>query len=161
MENHLQDAPQQQPATDQTILPESLQLAKLMETLVTESRAQTADFLEAMRLREELSIRIGRRTTQVIRFSLAALVTMGVAMFVLILTLIVHMDNITHRMDDMTKLMASMNKDFDQVAFNVNSMDGKIGMINGQFGVLTNQMGYMTRDVNTMSSPMRFMPFRP
>jgi len=144
-----------------TISPESRQLAELMETLVKENRAHMADFVEAMRLRDEFSTRIGRRTTQIIRFSAAALVVMGTGMMVLILTLILHMNEITHRMDDMTGHMASMRNDFSQVAGNVNNMDNKISMINSQFSVLTGQMNYMTRDLNTMSSPMRLMPFRP
>jgi len=112
MEKPPQPTPQQTPAGDSQAVAESRQLSALMEILVRENRAQMADFAEAMRLRDQLSLRIGSRTTQIIRFSAAALVVMGSAMVVLILT-------------------------------------------------LTNQMGYMSRDVNTMSSPMRLMPFRP
>jgi hypothetical protein len=161
MENQPQPAPQQTPAGDIHATADSLQLSLLIETLVKENRAQMADFAEAMRLRDQLSVRIGRRTTQIIRFSAAALVVMGTGMIVLILTLINHMSEITLRMDEMTAHMSSMRGNFEQVAANVNSMDYKIGMIDGKFGTLTHQMGYMSRDVNTMSSPMRMMPFRP
>ena len=161
MENQPQPSSRQTPACDSHAATESGQLSALMETLVRENRAQMADFAEAMRLRDQLSVRIGSRTTQIIRFSAAALVVMGTAMIVLILTLINHMSEITLRMDEMTAHMSSMRGNFEQVAANVNSMDYKIGMIDGKFGTLTHQMGYMSRDVNTMSSPMRMMPFRP
>jgi hypothetical protein len=161
MEIQSQPTPQQTPAGDSHAAGDTRQLSLLMETLVKENRAQMADFAEAMRLRDQLSLRIGSRTTQIIRFSAAALVVMGSAMVVLILTLINHMSEITLRMDEMTAHMSSMRSNFEQVASNVNSMDHRIGMIDGKFGTLTNQMGYMSRDVNTMSSPMRMMPFRP
>jgi hypothetical protein len=161
MENQPQPAPQQTPASDSHAAADTRQLSLLMESLVKENRAQMADFAEAMRLRDQLSVRIGSRTTQIIRFSAAALVVMGTGMIVLILTLINHMSEITLRMDEMTAHMSSMRGNFEQVAANVNNMDYKIGMIDGKFGTLTNQMGYMSRDVNTMSSPMRMMPFRP
>lgn len=141
--------------------PESRQFASLMETLVMENRAHMADFAEAMRLRDALSVRIGRRTTQIIRFSAAALLVISLAIIALILTLIMHMRDITMRMDDMTGHMASMRRDFSQVTYNVNNMDQRFGVVNAQLDRLTGQMGYMSHDLNTMSSPMRMMPFRP
>jgi len=161
MENPPPPSSRQPSTCDSYAATESAQLSALMETLVRENRAQMADFAEAMRLRDQLSIRIGSRTTQIIRFSAAALVVMGTAMVVLILTLINHMSEITLRMDEMTAHTASMRDNFRQVASNVESMDYKIGMIDGKLGTLTSQMDYMSRDVNTMSSPMRMMPFRP
>lgn len=140
---------------------ETKQLARLMETLVRENRAQMADFVEAMRLRHELSIRIGRRTTQILRFSAAALIVLGLGIMALNLTLINHMMDITSRMDEISGHMASMRGNFDQVAGSVTDMDHRIATLNRQFDVLNGQMSYMTRDVNTMSSPMRMFPFRP
>ncbi len=161
MDNNQQPPQQQTPESDSHAASDFRQFSALMESIAKDNRTQMADFVEAMRLERDFSIRIGRRTTQIIRFSAAALVVIGTAMMALIVTLIMHMSAITERMDDMTAHMASMRNNFDQVATNVNNMDYKIGMINGQFGTLTHQMGYMSRDVNTMSSPMRMMPFRP
>ena len=42
------------------------------------------DFRQGMEYREQLSIRIGRRTTQIIRFGMGALSMLGLALFYLI-----------------------------------------------------------------------------
>jgi hypothetical protein len=133
---------------------EPQQVSELMEALLKENRAHMADFLEAMRLRDDFAVRIGQRTTQIIRFSLVALVVISVALIALMLTLIVHMTNITDHMNDMTGHIAGMHSDFNQVTVSVHNMDNRLGIIN-------NQLGSLTQDVNTMSSPMRLMPFRP
>jgi len=133
---------------------ELCQISALVERLARESHTQTSHYLESMRLEHEFGIRIGRRTTQVIRFSVTALVILGVALVGLIITLIYHMSNITQRMNEMSGHMGN-------VVTTVQRMDYKMGIINGQLGTLNGQMNHMTRDVNNISAPMRMMPFRP
>ncbi len=80
------------------------------------------EFHEAMKLREALSLRIGKRTTQIIRFSLIGMVLLMALMFHLILTLTSNMSDITDRMISMAIYMDSMSKNFISVAENVKAM---------------------------------------
>ena len=68
------------------------------------------DFHDAMKLREDLSVRIGTRTTQIIRFTMFAMALLMTAMFCLIYVLMDNMSNITYRMVDMSSYMKEMNQ---------------------------------------------------
>lgn len=126
-----------------------------------ENRGQMADFAKAMQLRDDFAVRIGRRTTQIIRFSLVGLTVLAFLMMALILTLISNMRDITTRMNEITQNIANMNGTFNQVAVDMRNMDASVARINDHLDVLNGQMDHMGRDVNTLSSPMRMMPFRP
>ncbi len=58
------------------------------------------DFRQGMEYREQLSIRIGRRTTQIIRFGMSALSILGLALFYLIFILTKDFSNITTHMTE-------------------------------------------------------------
>ncbi len=80
------------------------------ELLLKEFRQGMADFNSAMKSREELSLRIAKRTTQLIRFTLVGLVVLGLAMFFLIWTLTSNMSSITDHMSVISEDMKSMRK---------------------------------------------------
>jgi len=94
-----------------------------MMTLVRDSMH---DFHESMRLREELSIRIAKRTTLIIRFSMLGMLVLGIAMFTLIFTLTSNMNDITKRMIQMSSDMQNMNTQFVLVVENMENMNASI-----------------------------------
>ncbi len=64
------------------------------------------DFHAAMEKREQLSIRIGRRTTQIMRFSMLIMVAFSIALFVLINTLTTYLVyGMGYNMNQLSKLM--------------------------------------------------------
>lgn len=104
------------------------------------------EFHDAMKLREELSVRIGTRTTQIIRFTMFITAFLGAAMFCLIYVLMDNMSNITHRMIDMSSYMNQMNQKFTIVAENVKDMRQSVDSMNQYIS----SMPVMTESVNAM-----------
>ncbi|WP_353573035.1 hypothetical protein [Candidatus Albibeggiatoa sp. nov. BB20] len=104
------------------------------------------DFYESMRLREELSLRIGKRTTQIIRFSMFSMLSLGVAMFYLIYTLTSNMNAITTRMIQMSSDMQDMNTQFSLVVKNMEQMKYSIHDMKGYIQT----MPRMAASVNNM-----------
>jgi DNA-binding protein YbaB len=125
------------------------------------------EFNEAMKLREALSIRIGRRTTQIIRFSLIGMVLLMALMFHLILTLTSNMNDITKRMNSMAVYMDNMSKNFTSVADNVKAMrfsvDGMqehiqvMGTMNLAMVSMKDSMLKMSGDMKNMNDNMAAM----
>ena len=111
------------------------------ETLINEFRLGMADFNGAMKSREDLSLRIARRTTQLIRFTLIGLVVLGLAMFVLIWTLTSNMSNITSHMSKISGDMRSMRADFHQVAVDVTSIRKDFSGVRGDYLFFQAQIG--------------------
>ncbi len=68
------------------------------------------EFNESMAHREQLSIRIGKRTTQIIRSGMISMLTLGLALFYLIFILTRDFSAITEHMDDMSGNMHQMAK---------------------------------------------------
>ena len=66
--------------------------------MMEEFRQGMNDFNSAMQAREDFSLRIAKRTTQIIRFTLFGLGVLGITMFFLIWTLTNNMDLITDHM---------------------------------------------------------------
>lgn len=104
------------------------------------------DFHQSMRLREELSVRIGKRTTQIIRFSMISMLSLGVAMFYLIYTLTANMHDITDRMIQMSSDMQDMNTQFVLVVKNMEHMKYSIEDMKGYIQT----MPQMASSVNNM-----------
>jgi tRNA(Phe) wybutosine-synthesizing methylase Tyw3 len=87
-------------------------------------------FSEAMHHREQLSIRIGRRTTQIIRVGMFGLSVLGVIMFYLLHILTTDFARITTNMDMMSDRMTTLNDNFARVSNSVvdlqQSLTGKL-----------------------------------
>lgn len=142
------------------------------------------NFQQAMQLREDFSLRIAKRTTQIIRFGMIGMLLLAAAMFFLIYILMGNMQAITDHMIDMSGYMQNMSQRFDsitgdmqvmrtamqsmeqnvqampQMGQDMTQMNRSMGHMSQNFGVLTNQVGAMTHDVNQMSRPMHFFPFQ-
>lgn len=72
---------------------------------------------------QQVVLRIGRRTTQMLRFTAIGSVVLVVAMLFLVYTFTSRMDSITASMDHMLNDVAQMHGNFGQVAQNVQDME--------------------------------------
>jgi hypothetical protein len=70
-------------------------LTEAVETI----RDAMREFHSAMRFRDALTLKIGKRTTQIIRFGMIAMILITASMFYLIYTLTSSMSDITKRMN--------------------------------------------------------------
>ncbi len=154
---------------------------------IAESVEKTmADFLEAMHLRDELSIRIGRRTSQIIRAGSFTVTLLSLAIVYLTSSLNTDMARMVSRMDEISITMTSMNTSIDSVPDMAAHIDGiattmtsmntsihavpdmavSVGVMSYDVKEMTRQMfhmngnvGAMGNDVNRMSAPMKMFPF--
>ena len=105
---------------------------------IAESVERTmADFLEAMRLREELSIKIGKRTSQIIRVGAFTVSLLSLAIMYLTASLNQDMKTMSNRMDEISVTMKSMNASMSSVpamATSVNNMSRDVNVMAQQIG---------------------------
>jgi len=129
---------------------------------IAESVERTmADFLEAMRLREELSIKIGKRTSQIIRVGAFTVSLLSLAIMYLTASLNQDMKTMSNRMDEISVTMKSMNASMSSVpamATSVNNMSRDVNVMAQQMHYLNGNVGAIGRDVDRMSAPMRMFP---
>lgn len=153
---------------------------------IAESVEKTmADFLEAMQLREALSIRIGRRTSQIIRVGAGTVSLLSLAIMYLTASLNSDMKKMSNLMEDISITMNTMEVSIsavpqmasriDEIALTMKSMDGSISSVpslatsvdnmsrdvnimSQQLHFLNGNVGAMGRDVDRMSAPMRMFP---
>jgi uncharacterized protein YoxC len=138
----------------------SKELAKIVQDSLSEFHA-------AMELREELSVKIGKRTTQIIRFTMLGMFVLACAMFYLISTLTSNMNDIVDGMKYMSIYMENMNKHFASVKehtqsmkFSVESMNQHISVMpvmNASVGTMSDGMLSMKVDMEKMSTNMALM----
>lgn len=126
-----------------------------------------ADFLEAMRLRDELSIRIGRRTSQITRIGAITVSLLSIAIVYLTASLNKDMGRMADRMDDISARMALMEEHFQGVRQDTREMKGAviqmsdgIYRVDHKMGVMNTNVNYMGRNVSQMANPMGMFPFR-
>ena len=119
--------------------------------MMEEFRQGMNDFNSAMQAREELSLRIGKRTTQIIRYTLFGLSILGLAMFFLIWTLTSNMNNITDHMETMAGDIKSMRGDFQQVSSNLSSMKGDFSSVTKDLGAITHSVNFMQIDTSKLN----------
>ncbi len=128
--------------------------------IIHEYRLAMADFNNSMKLRDELSVRIGKRTTQIIRFSMIGMTLLTAAMFFLIYTLTTNMNDITTRMNDMSKYMSSMNDNFVEITNNMKIMQQSVDKMARNIEVMP-QMNQailaMGQDIQAMDASMEKM----
>ena len=139
------------------------------------------DFRKGMECREQLSIRIGRRTTQIIRFGMTGLSILGLVLFYLIFILTKDFSRITTHMTDMSGYMNSMERQFASVAgsisevertlllvneniavmpaldSSVRNMDANLAGLNTDLHAMVEQIQYMNGNVAGMSSSIQVM----
>ncbi len=88
-----------------------------------------ASFQHMLAHQEQVVIRIGRRTTQIVRFTMFGLVIILVAMLFLVNTFTSEMGSITNSMDNMLHNMARMDENFVQVAHNMQNMQSSVNQM--------------------------------
>lgn len=125
------------------------------------------DFHKAMEYRDNLTVRIGRRTTQIIRYGMFGLLVLALAMFYLIYILTTNMEQITGRMNQMAVYMGNMDKQFTLVANNVQAMNRSVErmnehihvmhLMNVAIGNISEQIGQMSIDMHQMNTNMAAM----
>ncbi len=115
-----------------------------LSQVVSEFRHAMSDFNTAMKVREEVSIRIGTRTTYIIRYGMAGLLLIVVALFFLIYTLTGNMRAITTHMVDISANIHHMSTRFDNVTKDMRGM--------------RTAMESMNRNISGMSKSIEVMP---
>lgn len=120
-----------------------------------------ADFLKAMQLRDDLTVRIGKRTSQIIRVGAMTVSLLSIAIMYLTASLSKDMVRMVDRMDEIAITMKSMDTSMHSVpamATSVGTMSRDVNVMTQQMHYLNNNVGSMGYDVNRMSAPMRMFP---
>lgn len=127
------------------------------------------DFNSAMKCREDLSIRIGKRTTQIIRSSMFGMVLLTVAIIVLLHILIsemnhmtVHLEEIGTRMQTVNQNVVLMTTNLQGINLSVEQMKQSIEGLNTSLKIMpimnttinkiSQDMGSLNQNVGTLSS---------
>lgn len=105
------------------------QLAEIVENAMREFRS-------GMEHREQMSIRIGRRTTQIIRFGMIGMGILGLALFYLIYILTKDFAMVTVHMEDMSGYMETMQVDMATMAGDIGTMQKTIVTLNDNITVM-------------------------
>jgi len=125
------------------------------------------DFRKSMEYREQLSVRIGRRTTQIIRFGMIALSMLGLALFYLIFILTKDFSNITVHMTEMSGYMKNMEGSFTTVAGTISQVEQTLSTLNqyitvmpalsGSVGSMDDSLGLLRTDMHSMVEQIEYM----
>lgn len=127
------------------------EIAEIVESALSE-------FRKGMETREQLSIRIGRRTTQIIRFGMFGLSVLGLALFYLIFILTKDFATITDEMELMSVNLTNMEGYFSSVATDITGIRQTLLVLNDNVMVLpviSGTVGNMDASLATMSGDLR------
>ncbi len=119
--------------------------------MIEEFRQGMGDFNAAMKAREEVSLRIAKRTTQVVRFTMLGLIVLGLGMFFLIWTLTNTMGNITGYMSEVSSDMKGMRADIHQVSSNVKSISDDFTWVRKDMNMLNSSVAFMQQDISKLN----------
>ena len=118
------------------------------------------DFRESMEMSREMSIKIGKRTTQIIRMGMLSVFILGAVMTYLITTMAGDFGRMTTNMVAMSGYMKSMEKNFAQVSGRLAHMDlilTKMGESVYVLPEISKTMNIMGRSTYQMSSDIHVM----
>jgi len=125
------------------------------------------DFRKGMEYREQLSIRIGRRTTQIIRFGMTGMAILGLALFYLIFILTKDFSDIRMHMTEMSGYMHDMDQNFTTVAGRITQVNETMLTLNDSITVMPalnssvsnmdNNLGSLSTDLHSMVEQVQFM----
>lgn len=110
-------------------------------------------FDEIMALRTDLTLRIGKRVTQIVRIATLGLLILAMAMLYLIFTLGNDMGLITKHMREMNDHMIIMRQNFEIVAERMQTMESSVKSMSGSIQV----MPALAKDVQTMEKTVTKM----
>ncbi|MGB5338111.1 MAG: hypothetical protein WBO06_03340 [Gammaproteobacteria bacterium] len=112
-------------------------------------------FNEAMRLREELSVRIGRRTSQIIRVGAISVSLLSLAVVYLTYALKTDMQNMSGYMEQMTGMMQSMTTAIaymPEMNASIQNMNSHIALIQQDLNGMNTSVGSMDRQMDHLRS---------
>jgi methyl-accepting chemotaxis protein len=118
------------------------------------------DFRKGMEYREQLSIRIGRRTTQIIRFGMTGMAILGIALFYLIFILTRDFSDIRKHMTEMSGYMYSMEQDFSTVASSITRVHETMLVLNDNIMVMpamNSSVESMDTNLDSLSTDLHSM----
>jgi methyl-accepting chemotaxis protein len=128
------------------------------------------DFRQGMEYREQLSIRIGRRTTQIIRFGMIALSIGTIIQVERTLTRLNEHITVMPALNDSVGSMDSnlgllrtdLHSMVEQIEYmngNVLNMANSMQVLNNQFNDMNRTVGNMASNMRQMAKPMKVLPF--
>jgi methyl-accepting chemotaxis protein len=150
------------------------EIAEIVENALSE-------FRKGMEAREQLSTRIGARTTQIIRFGMFGLSILGLALFYLIFILTKDFATITDEMERMSVNLTNMEGYFASVATDITgirqtlyvmndnvmvlpdisqtvvNMDTSLAAMSGDLQTITGQMASMNNNMVSVNGNMQIM----
>lgn len=122
-------------------------MAKREQDEITEKiECSIKDFFEAMKIREEMSIRIGKRTTYITRFTMVLVALLSLVLFYLVNSLNTQIKVMSQQMVVMTEYMNDMRTDMHMLP-----------SINHHMVNMSGQMGDIRHEVNRVATTMRFI----
>ena len=95
------------------------------------------EFREGMEHREQMSIRIGKRKTQIIRFGITGMAILGMALFYLIFILTKDFSQVTVHMDHMSAYMLQMQTDIGSISGDIGHMQETMLRINDNTSIMS------------------------
>ena len=111
-------------------------------------------FFDAMKCREELSVKIGRRTTQIIRFTFIGMFVLGFALFWLLSSLTSNLKTMTSQMVEMSVIMQRMDSNMTTLP----QMQYEVQGINKQMAHIHNNMELISGSMGSLDNNMAVMP---
>jgi methyl-accepting chemotaxis protein len=125
------------------------------------------DFRKGMEYREQLSIRIGKRTTQIIRFGMTGMSILGLALFYLIFILTKDFSAIRGHMTEMSGYMHGMDQSFTTVTGTITRVYETLAVmndsitvmpaLNGSVDNMDTNLGTLSSDLHTMVEQIQYM----
>ena len=122
-----------------------------LATMVRDNHATMTAFNEAMQERGELSLRIGRRTTQILRIGVIGMLIINAILFFLVYTLSSEINTMTQSVVTMAGNVGGMEENIRHVAANMDEMNRNIGVIAAQVGQMNQSMQPLPGMAQTMS----------
>lgn len=126
-------------------------LAKVLESIVSSNHETMLAFNEAMGRREELSIRIGKRTTQILRFGIMSILLISGLMFFLIQSLSKHIDTMAGNITQISTTMDNMDRSFTVVTQQLQSVNTTMGGLNDYIATMSQDIHSVPQMTVTMS----------
>ncbi len=111
-------------------------------------------FFEAMKAREAMSIRIGKRTTLFVRFTMVALVVVSILLFQLI-------NALTHRMEEISDHMIDVNRNMRSMIIpmqHLPAMSGNVTRMANSVTGMQQSVYRMTESIGSIEQNVRFLP---
>jgi uncharacterized protein YoxC len=125
-------------------------IVKVLESIVANNHETMLAFNEAMGKRENLSIRIAKRTTQILRFGIISILMISGLMFFLIQSLSKHIDTMANNITDISTTMGSMDQSFTLVTQQLARIDATMTGLNQQITVMSEDIHTVPQMSQTM-----------